>query len=139
MDRHVSSSLGLPMTTQDSDISTPINTPNMTPQDIIFSLEVGLSRMLSYIINSKFFYIVRVPYYLLHYFQSAIYKTEKTRLGTFLEITKDILQTMARHAEEIKKMVHVDFQGSMDNAPQETRHIILLYHQVIEHTFLPPL
>lgn len=64
---------------------------------------------------------------------TAIYKTEKTQLGAFLEITKNILQTMASHAEEIEKMIHVDFHGSMENVPQETRHIILLYHQVLEH------
>lgn len=38
---------------------------------------------------------------------------------------------MARHAEKIEKMINVDFQGSMENVPQETRHIILLYHQVL--------
>lgn len=60
----------------------------------------------------------------------AIYKTEKTQLGTFLEITRSILETMARYAEEIEKMIHVNFHGSMDNVPEETRHTILLYHQV---------
>lgn len=38
---------------------------------------------------------------------------------------------MARHAEEIEKMIHVDFNSSIDNVPQETRHTILLYHQVL--------
>ena len=38
---------------------------------------------------------------------------------------------MARHAQKIEKMINVDFQGSMENVPQETRHIILLYHQVL--------
>lgn len=66
-----------------------------------------------------------------------IYKTEKTQLGTFLDITKDILQSMARYAKEIEKMVHVDFQDSMNDTPQETRHIILLYHQVLRHTPSP--
>ncbi|KAL5361712.1 fungal-specific transcription factor domain-containing protein [Aspergillus floccosus] len=112
MDRHVSSSLGLPMTTQDSDITTLVNTPSASLHDIIFSLQIRLTQMLSYILNT-------------------IYKTEKTRLGRFLEITRNILQTMAKHAEEIEKMLHVNFQGSMDNVPQETRHIILLYHQCV--------
>ncbi|QKX53234.1 uncharacterized protein TRUGW13939_00310 [Talaromyces rugulosus] len=61
----------------------------------------------------------------------TIYKTEKTQLGTFLEITRSILETMARYAEEIEKMIHVNFHGSMNNVPEETRHTILLYHQCV--------
>ncbi|KAE8316587.1 fungal-specific transcription factor domain-containing protein [Aspergillus transmontanensis] len=112
MDRHVSSSLGLPMTTKDSDISTLVNTPNMGFHDITFSLQVRLSQMLSFIL-------------------STIYKTEKTQLGRFLEITRNILHAMAKHAEEIEKMMQISFQSSMDNVPQEMRHIILLYHQCV--------
>ena len=63
-------------------------------------------------------------------FNEAIYKTEKTQLGTFLEITRNILETMARHGEEIEKLILPNFHTSMDNVPQETRHLILLYHQV---------
>lgn len=37
---------------------------------------------------------------------------------------------MAKLAEEIEKMIHVDFHSSMNNVPQEARHTILLYHQV---------
>lgn len=61
----------------------------------------------------------------------AIYKTEKTQLGRFLEITRNILHAMAKHAEEIEKMMQISFQSSMDNVPQEMRHLILLYHQVL--------
>lgn len=42
------------MCTQDSDITTLVNMPSMNSRDIIFSLEVGLSRMLSFILSSKF-------------------------------------------------------------------------------------
>ncbi|KAH8691419.1 fungal-specific transcription factor domain-containing protein [Talaromyces proteolyticus] len=93
MDRHFSPSLGLPMTTKDSDITTLINPPNSSPRDLTFSLQ--------------------------------------TQLGTFLEITRSILETMARYAEEIEKMIHINFHGSMDNVPEETRHTILLYHQCV--------
>ena len=37
---------------------------------------------------------------------------------------------MAGLAEEIERISPGDFHGSMDTVPQETRHIILLYHQV---------
>lgn len=37
---------------------------------------------------------------------------------------------MAGLAEEIEGISPGDFHGSMDTVPQETRHIILLYHQV---------
>lgn len=53
MDRHFSSSLGLPMTTKDSDITTLVNTGNSDPRDLTFSLQVRLTRMLSFIIDGK--------------------------------------------------------------------------------------
>ncbi|KAF3386956.1 hypothetical protein F1880_001157 [Penicillium rolfsii] len=111
MDRHFSPSIGLPMTTKDSEITTLISSSssNPDPKDLAFSLQVRITRMHSFIIDS-------------------IYKTEKTPLGTFLEITRSILETMARYAEEIEKMIHVSFQGPIDNVSEETRHTILLYH-----------
>ncbi|KAJ5167824.1 fungal-specific transcription factor domain-containing protein [Penicillium canariense] len=112
MDRHFSPSLGLPMTTKDSEITTLISSSSSDPPDLAFSLQVRITRMLSFII-------------------CTIYKTEKTPLGTFLEITRSILETMARYAEEIEKMIHVSFQGSIDNVSEETRHTILLYHQCV--------
>jgi hypothetical protein len=55
MDRHFSSSLGLPMSVQDSDISTPVNPPNVGSQDdSARSLQVNLSHLLSVILTSKF-------------------------------------------------------------------------------------
>ncbi|RJE22072.1 hypothetical protein PHISCL_05578 [Aspergillus sclerotialis] len=38
---------------------------------------------------------------------------------------------MAGLAEEIERISPGDFHGSMDTVPQETRHIILLYHQCV--------
>lgn len=43
---------------------------------------------------------------------------------------------MAKYAEEIEKMIHVSFQGSIDNVSEETRHTILLYHQVSKSLLL---
>jgi hypothetical protein len=37
---------------------------------------------------------------------------------------------MAKYAEEIEDMFNIKFHGSGDNVPEETRHTILLYHQV---------
>lgn len=69
----------------------------------------------------------------------AIYKTEKTPLAAFLDITRGILETMAKYAEEIENMINVNFHGSRDNVPKEMRHTILQYHQVypILNQFLP--
>lgn len=53
MDRHFSSSLGLPMTTKDGDITTLVNMGNSDPRDLTFSLQVRLTRMLSFIIDGK--------------------------------------------------------------------------------------
>ena len=55
MDRHFSSSLGLPMSTQDSDITALVNIPGTSSQqDSLLGLQVRLSRLLSFIIRSMF-------------------------------------------------------------------------------------
>lgn len=53
MDRHFSPSLGLPMTTKDSEITTLISSPSSSPRDLAFSLQVRITRMHSFIIGSK--------------------------------------------------------------------------------------
>ena len=60
----------------------------------------------------------------------AVYKAEKTQLVQFLESTRSILQTLAGHAQEIEKLVHIDPQNSVEIISRGTRHIALLYHQV---------
>ncbi|KAL4883600.1 fungal-specific transcription factor domain-containing protein [Aspergillus karnatakaensis] len=118
LDRHISPSLGLPLTTRDSDITTLINPPDAShQQDRAFSLQVRITRMLSFII-------------------STIYETEKTQLGTFLEITRSILETMAKYAEEIERMLNPSSSGhghgrAETSIPEESRHTILLYHQCV--------
>ncbi|KAF7621143.1 hypothetical protein AFLA_011453 [Aspergillus flavus NRRL3357] len=113
MDRHLSSSLGLPMTTQDSDITTLIDPPSTcSERDVTLSLQVTLSHLLSSILTS-------------------IYKNEKTQLGTFLETTRSILHTMAGHAQEIESIIHMKVPSSVDTMPKGTRHITLLYHQCV--------
>ena len=54
MDRHVSSSLGLPMTTQDSDITTELNpSRSRSRPDATLSLHVKLSYLFSTILTCK--------------------------------------------------------------------------------------
>ncbi|GMF75378.1 unnamed protein product [Aspergillus oryzae] len=54
MDRHLSSSLGLPMTTQDSDITTLIDPPSTcSERDVTLSLQVRLSHLLSSILTCR--------------------------------------------------------------------------------------
>lgn len=53
LDRQLSSSLGLPMTTQDSDITTLVNVPDSDPGNLTFGLQVRLTRMLTFIIDGK--------------------------------------------------------------------------------------
>ncbi|KAL1852220.1 hypothetical protein Plec18167_006034 [Paecilomyces lecythidis] len=113
MDRHFSSSLGIPMITHDSDISALVEPTNSCSQsDAAFSLQVKLSHLLSFILTS-------------------VYKTEKTPLGTFLEKTKSILQTMAGHAQEIESIIHSKSQQSVETMPKGTRYISLLYHECV--------
>ncbi|KAE8330613.1 hypothetical protein BDV39DRAFT_212915 [Aspergillus sergii] len=113
LDRHFSYSVGLPMMTQDSDISTPIDPPSTcSHRDIVMSLQAKLAHLLSNILNT-------------------VYKTEKTQLGPFLEMTRSILHTLAGHAQEVEKIIHVRFSNSVDTMPKGTRHITLLYHQCV--------
>ena len=54
MDRHFSSSIGLPMTIQDCDITTSVDSPSTcSQQDATLSLQVKLSQLLSSILTSK--------------------------------------------------------------------------------------
>ena len=54
MDRHFSSTIGLPMSVNHSDITTPINPPTQgLPADSSRSLQVNLSHLLSVILTSK--------------------------------------------------------------------------------------
>ncbi|GKZ67843.1 hypothetical protein AnigIFM50267_002395 [Aspergillus niger] len=112
MDRHFSYSVGLPMSTQDSDISTPIEPSTISHRDVALSLQAKLSHLLSSILTT-------------------VYKTEKTQLNVFLDTTKSILQTLAGHAQEVEKIIHATFRNSVDSMPRGTRHITLLYHQCV--------
>ncbi|EWZ52365.1 hypothetical protein FOZG_02137 [Fusarium oxysporum Fo47] len=113
MDRHFSSSLGLPMSVQDNDISTPVNPPNVGSQDdSARSLQVNLSHLLSVILTT-------------------LYKPEKTPLDQFLEQTKSILHTLAHHAQEIERIISLKFRNSVDTMPRGTKYITLLYHQCV--------
>ncbi|KAI1204694.1 uncharacterized protein F4807DRAFT_446372 [Annulohypoxylon truncatum] len=112
MDRHFSSSLGLPMSIQDSDITTPINPPNADSRgDSCRTLQVNLSHLLSVILTT-------------------VYKPHITPLGTFLEQTRSILHTLAHHAQEIEKIISL-LQSSVGTMPRDTRHLTLMYHQCV--------
>ncbi|KAM0817413.1 putative Zn(II)2Cys6 transcription factor [Seiridium cardinale] len=113
IDRHFSSSLGLPMTVKDEDTTTLLDGPGATlHSDPMLSLQVRLSRVHSFIV-------------------STIYKSEKTPLGHFLESTRFVLHSLAGHAQEIEKIIHVNLHASVQAMSRGTRHITLLYHQCV--------
>lgn len=61
IDRHFSSSLGVPMTTPDSEITTQYNDTGCSAQNVsTLRLQVGLSQLLSHILTSKFV-LAQVP------------------------------------------------------------------------------
>lgn len=130
MDRHFSSSIGLPVIIKDCDTTTLVDPPDScTQQDVTLSLQVKISQLLSTILTSEPIFYVLLSYD-TNLSQSAIYKTERTQLGTFLEQTRSILHTMAGYAQEIEKIIQLKFPNSMDTMPRGTRHITLSYHQV---------
>ncbi|KAI1453549.1 fungal-specific transcription factor domain-containing protein [Annulohypoxylon moriforme] len=112
MDRHFSSSVGLPMSIQDSDITTPINPPNAISRgDSCRTLQVNLSHLLSVILTT-------------------VYKPNIIPLATFLEQTRSILHTLAHHAQEIEKIISL-LQNSIGTMPRDMRHLTLMYHQCV--------
>ncbi|KAI1394410.1 fungal-specific transcription factor domain-containing protein [Hypoxylon trugodes] len=112
MDRHFSSSVGLPMSVQDSDITTPVNPPNSGSRGESFrTLQVNLSHLLSVILTT-------------------VYKPKITPLATFLEQTRSILHTLAHQAQEIERIVCL-MQNSVGTMPRDTRHLTLMYHQCV--------
>ncbi|WQF77306.1 hypothetical protein CDEST_02320 [Colletotrichum destructivum] len=113
MDRHFSCSVGVPMNTQDTDITTLLQPPSTCSQrDATLGLQVKLSYLLSTIITT-------------------VYKSEKTPLGEFLGATKSILHTLAGHAQEIQRITRSKSQNSVDTMPKGTRGVTLLYHQCV--------
>ncbi|OAR01680.1 hypothetical protein LLEC1_02195 [Akanthomyces lecanii] len=114
IDRHFSSSLGVPMTTPDSDITTQFDeteTNGLVQHASTLRLQVSLSQLLSHIITT-------------------IYRSEKTQLGDFLDATRSILSSMVAHAQEIEQIVQSELSSSVQAMSRETRHITLVYHQV---------
>lgn len=113
MDRQFSTSLGVPMLTADSDITT-LASPTSTDsqEDTAIGLQVKLSQLSSVILTT-------------------IYKTEKTQLSVFLERTRSILHVMAGHAQEIENIFHERFRNSVEAMPLAMRHVTLLYHQCV--------
>lgn len=61
---------------------------------------------------------------------AAVYKTERTQLGHFLESTKSILHELAGYAKDIENMININPQTSVGIMSRGTRHVILLYHGV---------
>ncbi|CRK22485.1 hypothetical protein BN1708_013425, partial [Verticillium longisporum] len=113
MDRQFSTSLGLPMSIQDSGITTHLSVPGENSQeDTAVVLQVKLSQLLSHILSS-------------------IYQTDQTQLGPFLEITGSILRTLAGHAQDIEEVIAQKFKNSVDTMPKGIWHISLLYHQCV--------
>ncbi|RYP72060.1 hypothetical protein DL769_004547 [Monosporascus sp. CRB-8-3] len=115
LDRHISTSLGLPVSVADSDITTLVNAScNNSKEDTIFGLQVKLSHLLSVI-------------------SSTICRNEKTQLGSFLESTRSILHTLAGHAQEFESIVQIDLPNLVETEtmPRGERHITLLYHKCV--------
>jgi hypothetical protein len=128
MDRHVSSSLGLTMTTHDSDITTLLKPADVRSlRDATLSLHVKLSYLHSSILTCKM--CLEPPMSTKSNILIEIYKNEKTELGTFLEKTRTILQTMTLYAREIEEIVQTESSNSLETMPKGIRYITLLYHQ----------
>ncbi|PYH96245.1 Zn(II)2Cys6 transcription factor [Aspergillus ellipticus CBS 707.79] len=113
MDRHFSSSLGIPVIIQDNDVTTLIDSPNPSCQrNAMLSLRVKLSRLLSTVLGT-------------------VYRTERHPIESFIEKTKTILNTMAGLAKELEDFVNTKFSSPVNSMSKGMRHILLLYHQCV--------
>ncbi|KAM0323301.1 hypothetical protein ACHAQA_008893 [Verticillium albo-atrum] len=113
LDRHISTSLGLSMSTADCEYSGITGQSTIsTDVDTVLSLQAKLSQLNWEIL-------------------STLYKGDRGPIGVFLERTRYILQTLAGHAQEIEQIIALKFGNSMDAMPKGTRHITLLYHQCV--------
>ncbi|XRM47773.1 hypothetical protein ABZX51_010736 [Aspergillus tubingensis] len=113
MDRHFSSSLGIPMIVHDSDVTALIDSPTQSCQrNAMLSLRVKLSRLLSTILGT-------------------VYRTERRPIESFIEKTKTILNTMADLARELKDFINTKFAGPVNSMSKGMRHILLLYHECV--------
>lgn len=139
MDRHFSASLGVPTIINDNDITASIGIPASAPLQERFSptlkLHVQLSRLHSYIINcectASFPAISRFGRLMaLVLCAPAIYKETRTQMDSFLEATRDILQSLAETAQEIEHIVSLRITNLVDSMSKDTRNVALLYHQV---------
>ncbi|KAI9147101.1 Proline utilization trans-activator [Paramyrothecium foliicola] len=102
MDRHFSSSVGLPMSIQNSDVTALVPPSNVgSASDSLRSLQVNLSHLQSVILTKS-----------------------------FLEQTRSILHTLVHHAQEIERIIHLKLQNSVGTMPRGTRYLTMLYHQV---------
>lgn len=133
LDRHISISLGLPVSIADSDITAFTNIPcDVYREDATLGLQAKLSHLLSTILSSS----SKLASYLLPYNKclpmAAIYRNEQTQLGVFLEATRSILHTMAGHAQELENIIQVNLPNLVETEtmPRGTRHVTLLYHKV---------
>ncbi|CAG8060872.1 unnamed protein product [Penicillium salamii] len=131
MDRHFSYSVGLPMSAQDSDITTPIEPCTTSHRDVALSLQVKLSHLLSTILTSESCLSIYSHATNPLTVEAAVYKAEKTQVNVFLDATRSILQRLAGHAQEVEGIIHATFRNSVDSMPRGTRHITLLYHQCV--------
>lgn len=134
IDRHCSLSMGLPISTRDSDVTAKFPCPSSHSQsDSTFGLQIKLYRSLSDILTSEFPLCQSAC---LHHsnndgvFTIAVYRSEQIQLLEFLEMTRSIMHRMAGHAHELEGIIQVREQESVDAISRDTRHIMLLYHQV---------
>ncbi|KAH6658848.1 Zn(II)2Cys6 transcription factor [Plectosphaerella plurivora] len=113
MDRHISTSLGLSMSTADCDFSGITGEPAIEKEeDTVLILQAKLSQLNWEILQT-------------------LYRGDRSPISVFLEKTRFILQTLAGHAQEIEQIITLKFGNSLETMPKGTRHITLLYHQCV--------
>ena len=135
LDRQLSTSLGVPVSVQDHDISTPLyDTRNSAQEDCVLAMKVKLSQILSTVFDSKSPILSLRQGYQRGSCLLELYRPGKIIDKAFLDQTKTVLETLASISNEIQEVVDTTSTTLNVGPSKATLHLTLQYHQVSLHS-----
>ncbi|BCS30175.1 uncharacterized protein APUU_80478S [Aspergillus puulaauensis] len=118
LDRAFSSSMGVPITIQDTDITTPMPEKDGLRRNISLYLHVKLSSLISEVVNK-------------------VYGAEGRLQTSFLPCVHKVLGSIASIASDLNGYCPLSSDGSDGGISRVAAHLHLFYHQTILLTMYP--
>ncbi|RDH30767.1 fungal-specific transcription factor domain-domain-containing protein [Aspergillus welwitschiae] len=112
LDRTFSFSMGVPISIQDSDITTPMPQPEGPTGQPFLYFHVKLSNLISEVVNK-------------------VYGAEGRLQSSFLPCVHKVLESIASIASDLNACCPLSSDGSDGNVSRAAAHLHLLYHQAI--------